>query len=166
MSPALLKDIDTIVANATGPRSERAELMSHATDVNTAGGIHINRWANAIRARLSNPNLPSGGAFEGYSYGGPNIRESYSGNVLVISSIGNPIGKTATATGKGYSFYEPSRYSQALAHKGSNVMDYYNGNMGKVANMKYNKDQKILFLYVPDKSNNYKWTPVSAVTLS
>lgn len=158
-SDALLKDIDTIVANGTGLNSDRNNLMNLLNvdrSLREKNILYIKSWAKAIRDRIVNSNLPSGGAFTvTMPNGSKMVYESYTGTKL---SNNYPVSMQAFSTGNGYSFYEPDRYSNSMKHS-------FVGDMGIVKAIKYNKNQKILFLYVPDMNNSFKWTPISAVTL-
>jgi hypothetical protein len=147
MSEDLLKDIKTIINNATGSKAER----SYLTAVATKQPAFIKNWAGAIRKRLKTPAQGSTFTFANQIY------ESYKGDRVSTKLL---IGKIATATGS-----DPKLRWNAKKDANSYPLTSGDG-LGKIASYFYNANDKMLFVYVPNnnRSSQAKWIWVGSIT--
>ena len=143
----LEKDITTIISNPnnSGQKAEKTYLRSTALKYPD----FVKRWAEATRKRYET-NGKQGTTFIFSN----EIYDSFQAQKYASKYI---VGKKAMKKdGQFYAFKQASRYSESINLAGGSK------ERGVVKGYFFNKDQRILFLYIP-ATTNYDWYPVSAI---
>lgn len=138
------KDIDFIIkySKGTGANLQRSNLEKKPIQ-------YIKNWVAGLNVRMNT----MGGGGTTFSYDGK-VYNSYNGDK--ISDI-NYYNKEVNRKPTSYAFLKPDRYSGSTTLQGSL-------SLGKVKDMFWNDDQKLLFLYIPDFQQTYKWTTTNQIT--
>jgi len=144
--PELEKDITTIVTNCRGQKAERSYLRSTALKYPS----FVKTWASAVRNRLS-----TGGKQSTTFIWGNKIYDSYKADVVAETLI---LGKTAYKKSSNvWAFETPNKNSFVFS-----VDSYTNNNLGEVKAYRYNDDQGIFFVYIPNGSQP-RWFSIKAI---
>lgn len=138
------KDIDFIIkySKGTGANLQRSNLEKKPIQ-------YIKNWVAALNVRMNT----MGGGGTTFSYDGK-IYNSYNGDKISDVNFYN-MSVMSKAASNG--FLKPDRYSGS-----ANLTA--NTNLGKVKDLFWNDDQKLLFLYIPDVQKTYKWTTKNQIT--
>jgi len=140
------KDIDFIIkySKGTGANLQKSNLEKKPIQ-------YIKNWVAALNVRMNT----MGGGGTTFSYDGK-IYNSYNGDKISdVNYYNKEVNRKATS----YAFLKPDRYSGSTTLQGSL-------SLGKVKDMFWNDDQKLLFLYIPDFQSTYKWTTINQITIS
>lgn len=151
LSSSILKDMDLILTYGAGAKS----YTSYTKQVAKTYPQYIERWADAIRQRLSD-----GGNTGTTFIVGSKLYDSYFGENILNSS---PKGKFATVTKPNAVIRELPNPSSASKPVNVNVV------LDKVDGYKFNKSAKTLYLYIPGLSkfdSSKRWIAANYVTLS
>jgi hypothetical protein len=145
----LEKDISTIISNQnnSGQKAEKTYLRSVALKYPE----FVQNWADAVRKRYDS-NGKKGTTFIFAN----EIYDSFQAEKLASKYI---LGKTAyKKDGSVYAFEEASRYSSNVNLSGLSK------ERGVVKGYFFNKDQRILWLYIPQSNgSSYVWYSLSAI---
>ena len=138
------KDIDFIIkySKGTGANLQRSNLEKKPIQ-------YIKNWVAALNVRMNS--MGSGGTTFIYD---KKVFNTYDGEKISDVDFYNKEVKTKATS---YGFLKPDRYSGSVKYL-SNV------ELGTVKSMLWNNDQKLLFLYVPEKAADYKWTTINQIT--
>lgn len=138
------KDIDFIIkySKGTGANLQKSNLEKKPIQF-------IKNWVSALNVRMNS--LGAGGTTFTYD---SKVFNTYDGEK--ISDI-NFYNKDVKSKATSYGFLNADRYS------GSTTLQA-NTNLGKVKSMFWNNDQKLLFLYIPEFQQTYKWTTNNQIT--
>lgn len=138
------KDIDFIIkySKGTGANLQRSNLEKKPIQ-------YIKNWVAGLNVRMNT----MGGGGTTFSYDGK-VYNSYNGDKISdVNYYNKEVNRKATS----YAFLKPDRYSGSTTLQGSL-------SLGKVKDMFWNDDQKLLFLYIPDFQQTYKWTTTNQIT--
>lgn len=143
----LEKDITTIISNSSGQKAERSYLRATAIKYPD----FVKNWAEAIRKRLS-----SSGRLGTTFVFANQVYDSYKADKVSEKLL---IGKKAyKKDGNVYAFEEANRYSKNINLNASSKL------RGEVKAYFFNKNQGILFLYIPNNNEStMRWYPLSSI---